>query len=134
MQIDDMTCLWVIKISLTANVHMILHKYVNKFTPNTYLVVSLFQSRDLRLITLTNWNYPTYLWQNFILIYLMKVIRMLSLLQQIFVLFFSFSYKTNDISILDNHVESHGWFRKVVLFWISYLSTIISCVQFYIII
>ena len=119
------------KISLTANVHMIIHKdvryLVTKFTHNTYLVVSPFLWREFCLRTLTKWNHPINPWHNFILVYLMKLVSMIALMQHIFLLFFNFSYKRNDSSILDNHVVSHVWLRKSVSLCIRYLSTIISC-------
>ena len=88
-----MICLWVETISLTENAHMITHKepryLLNKLTYNNYLVVSQFIWREFRLSTLTNWNHPPYLWHNFILVYTIKLIRMLALLWHIFVLFFN---------------------------------------------
>ena len=93
-QVKNMTCLWVNTIILTENSHAIMQKdvryLVNKFTHNTSLVVNMFLCRELRFSTLTNWNHPPYLWHNFIIIYLMKVIRMLALLRHIFVLFLNF--------------------------------------------
>ena len=97
VQVNYMTCLVVDKISLTDNSHMIMHKdvsyLVNKFTHNTSMVVSLFLWRELRLITLTNLNHSPCLWHNFILIYMMKVMVMLSLPRHIFVFFFNFLRK-----------------------------------------
>ena len=93
LKVKGMTCLWVDSISLTENAHMIMHKYVrylvNKFTHNTYLVVSTFIWRGMRLYNLTNWNHPTYLWHDFVIIYLMKMIRVLALLWHILILFFN---------------------------------------------
>ena len=94
LQVKNMTCLWGDTIILTENSHAIMQKdvrySVKKFTHNTSLVVSTFLCREFRFSTLTNWNHPPYLWQNFIIIYPMKVIRMLALLRHIFVLFFNF--------------------------------------------
>ena len=85
VQVNSMMCLWFNKISLTANAHVIMQKYIsyllNKFTHNTSLVVSLFLWRELCLITLKNWIHPPYLRHNFILVYIMKLIRIAIILR-----------------------------------------------------
>ena len=100
-----MKFLWFNKISLTANAYVIIHKYirylVNKFTPNNYLVVGTFLWRELHLSTFKNWNHPPYLWQNFIFIYLMKLIRMLAPLRHILVFIFNL--------LLQNKWYLHSW-------------------------
>ena len=79
-----MICLWVDTISLTSNAPVIMHKdvrcLVNKFTHNTSLVVIPYLWIELILISLKNRNHPPYLWQNLILFYLIKVIKMLALM------------------------------------------------------
>ena len=117
------------------NAHVIMQIYfrylVNKFTHNTSLVVIIFLFRELRLSTLTNWDHPPYLWQNSILIFLMKVIRMLALLWHIFVFFFDFFLQNKNSSIIDNHVGPHAWLSNAVSFFISYLSTSMSCFRIF---
>ena len=80
VQLNGMKC-WVDTIILNTNEHVIIQKYARylfkKFTHNTSLVVSQFIWRELHLSTLTNWNHPPYLWHIFILIYLMKFIRII---------------------------------------------------------
>ena len=94
VQVNGITCLWVDKISFTANAHVIIEKYLryllNKFTQNNSLALIPFMWREFSLINLTNWNHPPYLLHNFILTYLMRVIRMLALLRHILVLLFNF--------------------------------------------
>ena len=51
--------------------------------------LSLFLWRAFILSTLTNWNHQPYIWHNFILVYQIKVIKILVLLQEIFMLFFA---------------------------------------------
>ena len=96
---------WFDTIRLTANAQVIINKdiryLVNKFTHNTSPVVSTFLWKESRLRTLTNWNHPQYLWPNFILMYPMKLISMLSLMQYIFVFFFILS--------LQNKQYPHSW-------------------------
>ena len=88
VQVKDTKYLWFDTISLTTNAHVIMQNYVrylvNKFTHNTSLFVSPFLWRYLHLSTLTNWNHPPHQREHFIIIYLMKVIRIRALLQQIF--------------------------------------------------
>ena len=79
-----------------------------------------------------NPNHPPYLWNNFILVYMRKVIRIIALLWHILVFFFNFFLQKNHISIIDNHVGSHGLLRKTGSLCISYLSNIKSCsIMFY---
>ena len=89
VQVNGMKCLWADTISLTVNVKSVMQKYfrylVKEFTHNPFLVVIPFIWRSLRLITLINWNHQPHLWQNFILIYMVKVLRILELMQHIFV-------------------------------------------------
>ena len=79
------------------NKHVIIQKdvryLVNKFTHNTSLVVSPFLWTELLLITSIFFNNTPYLWHNFIIIYLIKVIRILALLRQIFLFFLKFFLK-----------------------------------------
>ena len=93
VQVKHIKCLWVDTITLTANAHVIMHKevryLVKKFTHNTSPVVSPFKWRELHLSTFKNWNHSPYPWKIFILVYLMKVIRMLTLLRHIFIFFFN---------------------------------------------
>ena len=85
---------WVNTVILTENTHAIMQKdvryLVRKFNHNTSLVVSPFILGKFRLSTWTNWNHPLYLWHNFILAYLLKVVRMLALLRQISPFFFNY--------------------------------------------
>ena len=103
-QVNNITCLWVDTLVMTANAHVILHKdarhLVKIFTHNIYLVVSPFLFRELRLRNLINWNHPPYLCHNLIFIYLMKVIRILALLRHIFLFFFNIFLQNNMISPL----------------------------------
>ena len=130
-----MTYLWSNVIILTANEHVIMKKdaryLLKKFTQNTSTVVSKFLLRELRLGTLINWNHPPYIWQFFILIYLMKAIRMLELRWHMFIFFFNlFLQKGWYLHFFDNRVGSPGWSHKSVLLWIGYLSTKMSCFIF----
>ena len=138
VQVNNLTCLWVDTISVTENEHVNLQKYVNylvsKFTQNTYLVVIQFSWRALHLWTVTNWIHTPYLWHYFIIIYIMKVIRILALLQHIFVVFLNYGLQTNDRHILDNNLGSHGWLCKLVLLCIMYLSNNMSCFKMFFII
>ena len=119
VQVNDTTCLQVYTISLTENEHVIIQKdimyLVNKFTHNTSLVVSPFLRRDLRLINLTDWNNPPYLWHNFILIFSDESDQDDSTTATSFCILLQFLLtKNNDSSIIDNHVVSHGWLCKEV--------------------
>ena len=76
----------------------------------------------------------TTLLQNFIIIHLITVIRMIALLQHIFTLFFNFFLKINYGSVLDNHVGLHWWFSKASLLCISYVYIIMSCFKISIIV
>ena len=94
VHVNDMICLWVDTISLTKSFHMIIPKYVryavNMFNHNNSLVASPFLWRELHLIYLTNRNHSPHLWNNFICMYLMKVISMLALLRHKILSFFNF--------------------------------------------
>ena len=61
VHVNVMTYLWVDTIRTTTNTHMIIKIYVRfwveKFTLNSFLVVSQFLWRVLRLISFTNWNH-----------------------------------------------------------------------------
>ena len=79
-----MTCLFVDTLSLTANAKMIVHRCPVQSEEVAlqyfygYKSISIEGiSRDQKKI----WNHPPYQWQNLILIYLMKMIKMLALLQ-----------------------------------------------------
>ena len=80
--------------SLTKSFHMIIPKYVryavNMFNHNNSLVASPFLWRELHLIYLTNRNHSPHLRNNFICMYLMKVISMLALLRHKILSFFNF--------------------------------------------
>ena len=126
-----MKCLWCDTVSLTENTHVIMQKYVryllNKFTHNNYLVVSTFLWKELRLSNLTSSKHPAHLWNNLILIYLRKVIRILALLWHILILSLNFFLQKNDSSILVNHMGSRGWLHKELSLRIYCFSAIISC-------
>ena len=105
LQVNTIICLWINTISLTWNEHVVTQKdvryLVKKFNNNNSQILSPFLWRELRLSTLKNLNHPPYLWQNLIIIYLMKGIRMLALLRHIFVLSFNL--------FLQNKWYSHSW-------------------------
>ena len=71
-----MICLWFNTKIMTANAHMIMHKgvsfLVNNFTHNSCIIVSTFLWRVFRLVPLISWNHQPYIWNNFIVIYLMS--------------------------------------------------------------
>ena len=64
---------------------------------------------------------------NFILVYLMKVIRVLAIIRYIFLFSPNILLQKNDNSIFDEHVGPHRWLRKAVSFLFNYLITIMSC-------
>ena len=68
---------------------------------NNSLVLSPSIWRELRLNTLTNWKHPPYLWHNFNLIYLMKVVSMIALPWHIFVFFLNL--------FLQKGLQIHSW-------------------------
>ena len=127
VQVNRMKYLWFNKISLTKNLHMIIQKYfsywVDKFTHNTYLIVSPFLWRMLRLGTSTDWNHQPYLWNNLILIYLIKVISIIELLQHIFILFFkSLSQKVSYL---------HYWQQCGIKWMITLVSIVVHLIFIY---
>ena len=104
VQLNSICFCWVDTIRLTENEYMIIQKNVrylmNKFTHIAYLVASPFLWRELHFSILTNWNHPPYLWYNLILIYLIKVIVILALMQHIFILLFDSFLQKGFISSL----------------------------------
>ena len=76
------------------NTHLIMQKYVRylvkKSTHNNSLVFSSFLWRDFLLSTLTYWNHQPDLCHNLVLVYLIKLIRILALMQHILVSFINF--------------------------------------------
>ena len=73
VQVNSMKYLWVEKISLTKNAHVIMQKYfrywLRNFTLNNALVVSPFLWRLLQLSTLIYLNFQPYLCNNIIIVY-----------------------------------------------------------------
>ena len=94
-QLNGMTCLWLDKISLTANAQVSTRKYlvylVKIFTHNNSLVLNYIYIEGVALDQFKFFKPST-------LVYLVKVIRMKSLLQHIFILSFNtFSQKVSYI-------------------------------------
>ena len=119
LRVNFVTCLWVDTISMNANAYMVLQKYfrfwVNNFTLNTSPVVSQFLFRAFLLRTLTSLNHQPYLWNNFILVYQMKFIRILSLLKRIFALFFASLFSMDSYTHYWQQCGITQMFAKIII-------------------